>query len=320
MGKRTEDAYEWAKRRTEKLFSNVSSWQIEETERIYKKEGVWTIKKLLAIEWFIGPFTKISKTSPFEKWNYIDMFAGSGLVKISEKQFKKEYLCTGSALLPLFLANENRFTDYYFFDSYSPNIDALNNRIDLLYQKLPDNIKIHKAEVLSFEQSTLKLFGPEGLIPKNSLSLVVIDPEGLQVSWKLIEMILNNRRVDLILTVVTYALALNHAIAIKDYESSYAKTITNFFGDTVWQNIENSGGLIKYYCKKIQALGYKIKTIEVSRKGESKIYDLILATKNNNVYNIFGDLSVRMDKITPELLRSAIGSNKNEQSDLDKWF
>ena len=27
-----------------------------------------------------------------------------------------------------------------------------------------------------------------------------------------------------------------------------------------------------------------------------------------------------MDNITPELLRSAVGSNRNEQNGLDKWF
>jgi three-Cys-motif partner protein len=320
LAKKKEYPYEWTKRRAANLFSNVSSWQIDVNEKVYVKEGTWPIKKLLAIEWFIQPFITISRKSPFKEWNYIDMFAGSGLLKISQKGFKKEYLCTGSALLPFFLADEYQFTDYYFFDSYSPNVNALNSRIDFLHPSMPSNIRIHKAEALNFEASTIKLFGSDGIISKNSLSFLVIDPEGLQVTWDLLKTILCNGRVDLIMTVMTYALALNHANAIKDHTSSYARTITNFFGDEGWRKMKNSKELLEYYCDKIGELGYRTKLIRVSRIGESKIYDLILATKNPSVNNIFGELSDRMDKVTPDLLRAAVGFNTKEQSDLDSWF
>lgn len=40
---------------------------------------------------------------------------------------------------------------------------------------------------------------------------------------------------------------------------------------------------------KIQSLGYNVFPIKVYRRGQSKIYDILLATKNQTVSKVFSD-------------------------------
>lgn len=144
----------------------------------------------------------------------------------------------------------------------------------------------------------------------------ILDQQG----WTLVKNILVKGKVDLILTVMTYALARNHSIALKNPEGKIAETVTDFFGDIHWKKLDDSKELMNYYLSKIQSLGYKVFTIKVHRIGQSKLYDIILATKNENVSKIFGDLTMKMDQVNPALLKAAIGSNQKESIELDNYF
>jgi hypothetical protein len=53
-----ESEYEWAKRLSKSLFSDVQSWQ-DDKDPVYEKDDVWAVKKLLAIDWYIGRFTEL---------------------------------------------------------------------------------------------------------------------------------------------------------------------------------------------------------------------------------------------------------------------
>jgi hypothetical protein len=197
----------------------------------------------------------------------------------------------------------------------------LNNRIEKLGSNLPPDITVHKPEAIPFEQASSKLFGPNGSIPKKSLSLVIIDPEDLQsVTWNLLKHILTTTsKIDMILTIMTYALALNHSNALKE-PVRYGPLVTNFFGDDAWLHLSGGDKLIEYYCDKIHKLGYKVQEVKVHRTGKSKIYDLLLITKNDIVAKIFSDLSRKMNQVTPKLLADALAANEEEHRDLDNWI
>ena len=47
--------------------------------------GIWSIKKLIALDYYIEPFVKILKKNNFKKWIFVDPFAGSGLFKIYDR-------------------------------------------------------------------------------------------------------------------------------------------------------------------------------------------------------------------------------------------
>jgi hypothetical protein len=56
-------------------------------------------------------------------------------------------------------------------------------RIEKLKPKLPSDIVIHNPTASQFQDTSTSPFGENGVIPKNSLSLVVIDLEDLCVAW-----------------------------------------------------------------------------------------------------------------------------------------
>jgi three-Cys-motif partner protein len=160
-----------------------------------------------------------------------------------------------------FLAKEHSFSEYYFFDKDKGKCEELEKRIDRLKHELslPKDIIIHKPEPLSFEDASIKLFGRDGTINKKSMCLILIDPEDIKfTTWDRIESILMYGKVDLILIVMRFGLALNHSIAKKDANSPIAETMNKFFGDENWNNLKNGEELISYYRHKIQGLGYNI--------------------------------------------------------------
>jgi hypothetical protein len=87
---------------------------------------------------------------------------------------------------------------------------------------------------------------------------------------------------------------------------------SNFFGDDTWRHFSGAEELIEYYSSKIRNLGYKVQRVKVNRIGKSKIYDLLLITKNGTVAKIFSDLSKKMDQVTPKLLGDALAANEEE--------
>jgi three-Cys-motif partner protein len=247
-----ESDYDWAKRRAKALFSDVDSWN-DDIGDVYEKVDVWTVKKLLALDEYIEPFHKIAKKY-FSQWVYIDFFSVPGLMRFSSEQYKKKHLCKGSPLIPLFLSNKYPFTSYFFFDKNPSRVSALSRLINRMAKEstISSQLTINSPEALSFEQSSQKLFGQTGSIKKKALSLVVIDPEGYEgVMWESLSSILQNWKVDLIYTFMTYALIRNKNKATSERGSAYARNLDAFFGDSLWREVENDQ-LLDHFCKKLK--------------------------------------------------------------------
>ena len=317
-----ESGYDWVKRRVRSLFSDVDSWA-NDSDITYEKVDVWTVKKLLAIDWYLLPFHRIAKKN-FEYIAYIDFFCGSGLMRFGSEKYSKKHLCKGSALIPLFRADMHPFTEYFFFDTDKAKVEALRKRIERVKREKTLNpaLIFNLPELLPFEQSSRKLFGPRGLLNKKPLSLVVVDPEGYaEVRWDLIENILHYGKVDLIMTFMTFGILRNRGIALKDLTGSHARGLDAFFGDSGWRDLDTADDILRYYCDKIRRLGYQVRTVSVNEQGRRRVYDIIFASKNPAVgERIFTDLENKMEDVTSELLADAIGVNQKESLDLDGFM
>ncbi len=98
--------------------------QPEDDGLIARSFGPWVIEKLDYLKRYIDIF----ETSMHKKWHkrhYIDLFAGSGKCRLSETG----PVHLGSPLLAL--TTPHPFTDYFFVDRDSSNIDALGQRCDI---------------------------------------------------------------------------------------------------------------------------------------------------------------------------------------------
>jgi three-Cys-motif partner protein len=117
---------------------------------------VWSIKKLLALDYYIGPFVKIMRSKNFSKLYYVDPFSGSGILKLKEKHF-----FPGSPLIPLFRYHETPFHSYYLSDVNSKYISALRKHMNRISLDEDADVRINKknfsdliGEVFSGERPT----------------------------------------------------------------------------------------------------------------------------------------------------------------------
>lgn len=306
MGTRVSP-YDWSKKRIENLYSFVKEWSDDGPGT--SKHDVWSIKKLIALDYYIGPFTKIIASTGFKKWYYFDPFSGSGLIKLMDRNFP------GSPLIPLFRAEDAPFQGYYLSDINDKYLNTLNGRIAKIPNSSNMDIQVNK---LSFQEATDRVFS--GLQPKrwkDAAYLVFLDPYGFQVDWEHMKKILSSGPVDVIFTFMTWAIVWNRNKKLSE------GPITTYFGDERWKGLGTQDDFVRHYCQKIEELGYMNKyqtfTLDVIQKG-GKRYDLILATQSSGGAHVLRDLQQKVKAVTTDLLRSAFSVAVGKQIDLSSFI
>jgi len=291
------------------LYNNVKDWSDDAFDST-EKHDVWSMKKLIALDYYVGPFTQIMRAAKFEHLYYVDPFAGSGMIPVLDK-----YRFPGSPLLPLFRHNEAPFDKYYLSDIKVSYLTSLENRIERLRNGRNFQVSITKKP---FKEVANSLFtGTKPAYWKSAGYLVFLDPFGFeQVDWNSMKRILTSGAVDVIFTFMTFAIVWN-----RDNEQS-KKSLNDFFGDTEWQKLSKQEEYLKHYCSKIESLGYKDKyktfTIDVIMDGGRR-YDLILATQSTGGANVLKDLQERVKSVTPDLLRDAFEATVGKQREIDSY-
>jgi three-Cys-motif partner protein len=271
----------------------VDGWL--DTEITTPKHDFWSIKKLIALDYYIVPFVKIMRSRSFSKWYYVDPFCGSGML-----EFRKKYRFPGSPLIPLFHFNGTPFSGYHLSDIRAEYVSALKNRIN----KVPNNAKMEiYLDACNFSSKIEELF--TGMQPqrwKETGYLVFLDPFGLDVDWESMERVLRSGPVDVIFTFMTWAMVWN-----KNNKLAEDK-LTTYFGDNGWKKLRTQDDFVNHYCGKIQKLGYhenyKTFTIAVIQEG-GKRYDVILATQSPGAANVLRDLKIVVGTVNTETINSA---------------
>ena len=76
-----------------KLRRMVSEFENKETTT--NKHDLWSVKKLIVLTYYVYPFLQILRKNGYKKIHYVDLFSGSGLLKIKNK------IMPGTSLIPL---------------------------------------------------------------------------------------------------------------------------------------------------------------------------------------------------------------------------
>jgi three-Cys-motif partner protein len=295
------------------LIKNVQGWDYNYITT--KNHGIWSIKKLIALDYYIDSYVKILKKNDFKSWYYVDPFSGSGLIKIDNN-----FIFPGSPLIPLFKTEKYPFHKYILSDYNSKYVQSLKkivaekiNKSNASKQNF--NIDIQNQDCNSLIQ---KIF--TGTKPNNWMNqsyLVFLDPFGWNIKWASMERILNSGPVDIIFTFMTWGIKWNMTM-----EKSKT-TLNDFFGDKEWQSIENNTEIVGYYCDKIKRFGYKNKyktyTIDVTTTS-GNTYNLILASQSPGAGNVFTDLQKRVNEVTTDCLEDAFNVTVGKTTDLTKFF
>jgi len=124
----TFDPYVWSKNKIEELVNKIT---------IIKNDGqpvspgqIWSIKKLLVLDYYIGGSVNIFKKY-FANWFYVDTHCGSGLIGFKEAELINERF-PGSPLIAALRNITSPFTDYFLSDNNSPAIAKLEQRLSNL--------------------------------------------------------------------------------------------------------------------------------------------------------------------------------------------
>lgn len=237
-----------------------------------RRSGKWTKKKVDILTRYIVTSTTAMKN----KWRrriYIDLQAGPG----------KNYLPTnrevflGSPLLAL--VQGAGFTDYWFVEQNKQYAAALHRRCQgKSYEYL---IRILTEDCNVAVDQIVREVGRIG----NTLSLVFLDPEGLELRWDTV-LKLASLRADIIINFSIMGLRRYADQALTLPPQTRAD---RFFGTTAWRGIpRNPDGTmpghqwIEFYQERLRVLGYSWGTAEsFKNRRQGELYRLLFASKHD---------------------------------------
>ncbi len=286
-----DDPYDWAQKKIIQLIKKYESMNIHDDKIYTINHGIWSLKKLIALNCYSQKFIEILKSNDFNECIFVDPFCGSGLIEI-----QTSHPFPGSALVSLFTENKS-FDRYYFSDIDQVRIKSLETKLSNLRDTY--NINISNS---NFKDRINEIFSghhPKSQQWKDRGYLVFLDPYGFDITWDSMNRILRSGPVDLIITMMTSSIKWNASI---DQSKNKLKKL---FGDDEWQSRKND--LLEYYCEKIHQYGYNkkysTKTIEV--KMDTGAYHIIFASQSSGGMNVFDYVKERIDKIDLSMLTHA---------------
>ncbi len=304
------DPYDWSKNKISNLVSKIIP--IKNDGSLVAPGQIWSIKKLLVLDYYIQGFVTIVRKY-FNEWYYVDTHCGAGLIGFEEPDLRNERF-PGSPLIATLRAQDYSFTDYFLSDSDSNAVSALTQRLQVLKTSVGNRnyspITRDFASTVNFLESKKR---------RGKAFLIFIDPTGFkEITWNLMEQILSIETADVFFTFMTPFIALNRSSA--DNDESYAKSLDEFFGDSNWVKFSTSEELLQYYIDKIKTKKNYIFQIPIYQTGQRKLYDIIIATNSKGAGNIVSDANKIMEATSTELITNALKVVASKSSDLTKWF
>lgn len=237
-----------------------------------RSTGQWVFDKKHYFERYLDIFSRGIGPKWAGKLCYVDLFAGPGrsIVRGSLEEVK------GSPVVAL----DYEFSRYAFVDI--PEILAtLEKRLESHPKRsqvtlVPGDCNNEIAEVLK-------------QLPPDHLTLAFIDPTGLQIKFTTIQRLVQNRSVDLLMTI---QLGMGIRLNLPQFTQSEGAALTEWLGNSEWRKDCEAGGswsqitrrIVRRYLRQIRDLGYGIvqdREIEV-RTGEKNLllYFMVLASRH----------------------------------------
>jgi three-Cys-motif partner protein len=234
--------------------------------------GPWVHEKKFYLERYLSIFTK--GVGP--KWNgklsYIDLFSGPGRSVVRNTGEEVE----GSP----FVALNCEFARYVFVDM--PAI------LGTLRRRMNNHPKAGKASLIEGDCNEV-IDAVRNASPSDHLTLAFIDPTGLQIHFRTIKRLVQDRKVDLLMTI---QFGMGIRLNLPQYSQSDGDALTNFLGCTTWREDVELGGspsqighrILARYIRQLQELGYgTVHNREVSVHSDQNnllLYFIVLASRH----------------------------------------
>jgi len=249
--------------------------------------GFWSLKKEIALMYWIWPFLQIA-SQHFDSFYYIDLFAGSGLMKANSDYFVGSPIVAVGSTLP-----DKRFNEYICLEINKSRKDALERRTRIAAEHFETcSPKVIEADCNKELAHILGEYCPKG----KTCYLAFVDPEGISdLKWNTLHMLLVHGKGDIILNFPTSGLIRNFN------QTKSERVFTDFFGETEWKNVAPTpDSLVEYYKSKIAVTdGFRrtVDNLPVLDESNHRLYDLIFATGSTGMSNVMSDMKRRLDRI-----------------------
>lgn len=224
--------------------------------------------KLKMLKYYLDIFC-VAMKDKFKNLNFIDLFAGPGICYDRDTD-KFE---PGSPLISLDI--NYPFTKYIFVDIGTETSNALKIRCQKHHPALLSRMEFLNRDANSDIEEIL------GFIEKNkSITVVFIDPNGLDINFNTIEKLSKYRSIDIIINFSISDLKRNLAIYKKPGSKAY-----DFFGIKDWHKYQLRD-LASIYKKQLMTLGFigledeHEGSVAINAPNGAPIYYLIFASKH----------------------------------------
>lgn len=230
-----------------------------------RSSGAWINQKYYYLRRYLDIFSKGMKHKWKGNLTYIDLFAGPGRCLI--KAINKEE--DGSPLIAL----QYDFKKYIFIEESKDLIEALRNRSS-------NSTKFSQIEFLEGDCNDVV----DKIIPKigSGLSLIFIDPTGIDVHYKTIEKLVKDKQADLLINV---QFGVDITRNFQDYKKKGDNSKLGLFlgGNVEWSKLNNPRDTVKLYKERLKDLGYQtveFKDIVIKNTVNAPMYFLLFASKS----------------------------------------
>jgi three-Cys-motif partner protein len=262
------------------LFKEIVRRVPKASEAIYSK-GAWTAIKLSIIAYYLDLYTIIAREH-FDTICYVDTFAGSGLVRITEY----DRILYGSPLLGILTPRRNKkFDKFYFVELDRNRIQLLSESVNILARE--GYVERDKVQIIPRDMNRINY---KELLGKCSHSFFVLDPECTEPHWKTVESILK-LPADFSLNFMTAGIRRIWGTLRKDPQRANAMNL--FYGGKDWIKARNELDLLNMYVRKVENLGRIPVNIEVKGPGMFH-YHIIFAVRPTSGGNPWLDAVYRL--------------------------
>jgi three-Cys-motif partner protein len=265
--------------------------------------GFWSIKKEIALMYWIWPFLQIAYNW-FDSFYYIDLFAGSGLMKADDVSFVgSPIVAIGSTL------SGKKFSQYICFEVDESRKSVLEKRAAVACRHFGTcDAKIFQSDCNIELDKILRDCCPS----EKACFLAFVDPQRItDLKWTTLHKLLTHGKGDVILNFPTMPITRN--LRVPESENA----LTDFFGDDLWRQVEpNAEAILGYFMRKMSVHRSQVESLPVKDEQNRRLYDLIFATGSKGMKNALVDLKNRLSRIQTKDIRGLYSVVVGDQKQL----
>lgn len=196
-----------------------------------RSTGPWVHDKNFYVDRYLSIFSRGVSRKWKGKLSYVDLFSGPGRSVVRDTREEIE----GSP----FLALKYDFLRYVFVD--------LPEVLSTLKARLAGHPKLPQIEFIEGDCNTV-IADVLKALPANHLTLAYIDPTGLQIHFKTIQLLVADRKVDLLMTI---QFGMGIRMNLRQYAKAEGEALSAFLGNGDWRKDVEVGGSISQACRRI---------------------------------------------------------------------